>query len=213
MAFPKLLDDLKFIQKLGDNPNTDNGLTAAELKAWFDKAPVVIQDYINNVLIAKLDSLAQDVESFAAGTGFLPIKGGAMSGDIAMGGHKVTGLGTPTDASDAVPMSFLIGRTVPVSGGGTGATTADAARTNLGAVNMVNQVVTLSSGSWSGNTQTVSVAGVTSGNTILVGYNPDSYEAFVDAAIRCTSQSDGQLTFACESIPDMDVNVNVVILN
>lgn len=78
---------------------------------------------------------------------------------------------------------------------------------------MVTTTVTLSASSWSSNAQTVNVSGVTSSNTILVSYNPESYEAYSDAAIRCIGQNNGILTFSCDSIPSVNVSVNVVILN
>lgn len=78
---------------------------------------------------------------------------------------------------------------------------------------MVTKTVTLSASNWSNNTQVVNVSGVTSDNTILVSYDPESYEAYSDAAIRCVSQGNDTLTFTCESIPSVDVSVNVVILN
>ncbi|MGM9626948.1 MAG: hypothetical protein ACI3V4_02490 [Faecousia sp.] len=77
--------------------------------------------------------------------------GGTMSGDIAMDGHKVTGLGTPTEPGDAVSKSAmekaleeLTGGSIPVSveNGGTGATSAADARTNLGAVNKAGDTMT-----------------------------------------------------------------------
>ena len=78
---------------------------------------------------------------------------------------------------------------------------------------MATKTVTLSTSNWSSNTQTVNVTGVTSGNTILVGYSPESYEAYSDAAIRCVGQDNNTLTFSCESKPSVNVSVNVVILN
>ena len=103
--------------------------------------------------------------------------------------------------------------TLPIANGGTGATTASDARINLGAVNMVTKTITLFASNWSSNTQIVNVTDVTSSNTILVSYNPESYEAYSDAVIRCVGQNNGTLTFSCDSIPSIDVFVNVVILN
>ena len=40
----------------------------------------------------------------------LPKTGGAMTGPIAMGGSRVTGLGTPTDAGDASTKSYVDGK-------------------------------------------------------------------------------------------------------
>lgn len=102
---------------------------------------------------------------------------------------------------------------LPISNGGTGATTAADARVNIGAVNMVTKTITLSASNWSNDTQTVNVSGVTANNTILVGYNPESYEAYSDAAIRCVDQGNNTLTFSCESTPSINVSANVVILN
>lgn len=102
---------------------------------------------------------------------------------------------------------------LPISSGGTGATTAADARVNIGAVNMVTKTITLSASNWSNDTQTVNVSGVTANNTIIVSYNPNSYEAYSDAAIRCIEQGNNTLTFSCENTPDVDVPANVVILN
>ena len=60
---------------------------------------------------------------------FLPTAGGSMTGAIAMGGNKITGLGTPTDAGDAVTKSYADGM-LPLSGG-----------TMTGAINMGNQAI------------------------------------------------------------------------
>lgn len=57
MAIPKFTEDIAYIEKLGDNPNTDNGLTAQELKEEFCKAPLAIQRYINEVLLPGLEGI------------------------------------------------------------------------------------------------------------------------------------------------------------
>ena len=50
MSIEKMSADLKIIQKLGTFPNTDDNLTAEELKAKFDEAGLKIQSYINETL-------------------------------------------------------------------------------------------------------------------------------------------------------------------
>lgn len=139
-------------------------------------------DFIRN----KPDRDIQDAKNTANAA--LPKSGGAMTGPIAMGGNRVTGLGAPADAADAVNKAYVDGKKKAVT-------------------------VTLTVSGWESGAQTANVDGVTAGNTILVGYSPDSFEAYTDAGIRCTGQGEGTLAFVCESAPDADVNVNVVILN
>ena len=60
----ELLDgDLNIIQKLDDEPNDVGGLTAAQLKAEFDKAGNIIKDYLNGTLIPAV--LASDATEAA----------------------------------------------------------------------------------------------------------------------------------------------------
>ena len=54
MAIPKMTDDLEIIQALSDLPNSEDGLSAQELKAKFDAAGLAIQKYINKNLIPSL---------------------------------------------------------------------------------------------------------------------------------------------------------------
>lgn len=51
MAIPKMTDNLNIIQALSDLPNSEDELTAQELKAKFDEAGLTIQNYINEILI------------------------------------------------------------------------------------------------------------------------------------------------------------------
>lgn len=54
MAIPNMTEDLKIIQGLSDLPNSEDGLTADELKEKFDHAALAIQTYINTILIPGL---------------------------------------------------------------------------------------------------------------------------------------------------------------
>lgn len=68
---------------------------------------------------------------------WLPLNGGTMSGDIAMGGHKITNLGAPTNANDAVRQADLKVVSDEVDGiisGTTGITLAPATTTKIGGV-------------------------------------------------------------------------------
>lgn len=54
VEIPLFEDDLVIIQKLDDEPNDVGGLTAAELKAEFDKGNLTAQTYINQTLIPRI---------------------------------------------------------------------------------------------------------------------------------------------------------------
>lgn len=82
-------------------------------------------------------------------------------------------------------------------GGGTTATTATA---------------TLTAAGWSNNTQTVSVAGVSASNVVIVTYAPASKSAWTAADIYCSAQGSGTLTFTCATTPTVAINANVLIL-
>lgn len=73
--------------------------------------------------------------------------------------------------------------------------------------------VTLTAASWSGNTQTVSVTGVTDTNNVAVSPSGrDSTTAWADGEVLCTSQGSNTLTFTCTTVPTADITVSVVIL-
>ena len=126
-----------------------------------------------------------------------------MQGDINMDGHAVTGINNPVADGDAVNKAYF------------DSTLEELIKSGTEFINSKKKAVTvtLPAAGWAENAQSVNVEGVTAGNTILVGYSPDSFESYSDAGIRCTEQGAGTLTFVCESTPDADVNVNVVILN
>lgn len=125
---PQFTDDLNFISRLGDNPNTDDGMSSADLKAEFDKAPKIIQQFINNYVIPALNN-------YIMGNGYLQTSGGYMTGPIVMQGNKVAHLGDPEADGDAVNKGYadkLIPSIIPVEKGGTNANTAEEAREKLG---------------------------------------------------------------------------------
>ena len=73
---------------------------------------------------------------------------------------------------------------------------------------------TLTASGWSGNDQLVSgLTGVTVSNVVLVAPHPDSYYDYVDNGIRCTGQpANESLSFQCQTIPSVDVKINVLAL-
>ncbi len=55
MSFTRFTTDTQNISALTDRPNDMEGMTAAQLKAAFDKAGTDIAEYINNTLVAELE--------------------------------------------------------------------------------------------------------------------------------------------------------------
>lgn len=115
----RLTEDVANIQKLGDNPRTDNGMDAAELKAWFDKAPEAIKSFLNESMIPDIerkfrsqdewaDTVDEAINSFVKGEGFVPLDGSQpMTGDLNMDGHRVVGVADPTDGSHATNKKYV----------------------------------------------------------------------------------------------------------
>lgn len=56
MSFSIMNDDVQIISKLGDEPNEDDGLTAAGLKAKFDEAAVLLKQ-AHNALVNALNAM------------------------------------------------------------------------------------------------------------------------------------------------------------
>ena len=100
-----------------------------------------------------------------------------------------------------------------LKGDGAGSVTAAVKGTDYAGPS-VGVTVTLSASGWDADTktQTVSVSGVTSTANCIITAAPDSYMAYAEAGVRCTTQGAGTLTFACETVPTADVAANVLIL-
>lgn len=75
-----------------------------------------------------------------------------------------------------------------------------------------SQTVTLYEDSWTNNTQTVNVTGMTANKNVVVTYDPASRADYIAADIYCSSQGSGTLTFTCQRVPEYAIDVNVVIL-
>ena len=73
--------------------------------------------------------------------------------------------------------------------------------------------VTLSSSGWSSSTQTVTATWVTASNTVIVSPAPSSLTDYADAGIYCSAQASNSLTFSCDTEPENDIVVNVLIMN
>lgn len=79
-------------------------------------------------------------------------------------------------------------------------------------VSMQTAVASLSASGWSNNMQTVSVEGITKDSVVIVTPAPGTHEKYSGCAVRCSAQADGTLTFVCTTVPDVDVEANILIL-
>lgn len=99
--FTTLTTDLDNVQKLDDLPNAVGGLSAAQLKAVFDKAGDDIKTFINTVLLAELES-----------------KTAGNAGAYKIGVEPIVGLTGVTNVHDAISAlldAFVTG-TLPPGG-------------------------------------------------------------------------------------------------
>lgn len=110
MAISTLNDDLNIIAGLGDNPNTDNNLTADELKAKFDAAPLIIQKFINEILVPVVNQNTDSVSKK------LNSSGGDMTGALNMNGNMLAGLPDPTEDGHAASMGWVLQKIIDVTG-------------------------------------------------------------------------------------------------
>lgn len=175
MAFTQLTTDMDIIVKLPDNPNSDAGLSAAQLKAKFDEGGKAIKAFINDTLLDEVGDMSKaDYDTNADG--------------------KV-------DAADSADEATILATARTITVGGKANTfdgSADITFTlaNIGAAAASTApTASLPVASWSSNAQTVSVTGVTASNHVIVTPDPASYVEWGDCVVRCTAQGAGTLTF------------------
>lgn len=73
--------------------------------------------------------------------------------------------------------------------------------------------VTLTAAGWASSSQSVSCAGITAGNALIVASAPENYEAYSKAGVYCAAQTEGALTFRCKSTPSASLTANIMILD
>ena len=78
------------------------------------------------------------------------------------------------------------------------------------------KIVSLAIANWTGEaapfTQTITVEGMTAASNIIVAPAPTSLDAYGSAQVRCTEQGANSLTFSCDSAPESDLTVNILIV-
>lgn len=137
----------------------------------------------------------------ATDVGALPTTGGTMTGDIAMSGNNVTGLGAPSDNADAANKSYV--------------------DTALNGVKTVPVSATLTVAGWTGSApyvQSVTITGLTDAKKAMAypvyGSDTPTNVALKEACgmVSFASRSSSTLTFTClEDKPTVDIPITVEV--
>lgn len=239
MAIPTLDQDLNIIQKLDDYPNDVDGMSADELKAKFDEAATEIAKYINETLIpaikaanipfAKVSGIESETVQGAVEETYAAVQG-AVVGKIPNASITMAKLASDVTAkleglasadtelaaaiqnlSDSVSASFA---SVDAS--------LDGKQPKQKALSF-----TLNSSGWQKNEevggyyQTVQVEGLDPSTPVVVvdvdlPINTTSRDVILNAWIigpgkNKASQGYGNLTFYSDSIPEVNIPINVGI--
>ena len=137
------------------------------------------------------------------------------------GNVPLTGADIPQSSNDPTSMSTAIsGKQAKITasgllkGNGSGGVSAAVAGTDYQSP-VKAATVTLSANAWSGNSQTINVSNVTAGSLVTVAPVPTALNrtAYLEAGVYCSAQGAGTLTFVCEDVPSVNLNVNIQIIN
>lgn len=202
MALTRFSGDAEVISQLDNQPNDNDGLSAAQLKAKFDQFGTTYKEFLNNTLIPELESAINAAATGVGTSGF----SGAILTDNTVTAEKLSS----TDGIQAVSTAVIR------DGAVTEQKLSSALQTLLasiaGKTTHSTASVTLEAGqtSW-----TKTVSGVTASNEIIAtaGVDSTSHTLWSNCDIYCTGQSANTLTFAARSAPSSAVTVNILILN
>lgn len=214
MAIPKLETDVRIVSQIPNYPGSEGGLSPEAFKEKFDEAPQIIKDFINNVLIAELNSLVDvqallnnvidntltlpDKAAGAKATGDalgkkLSITGGTLQGVLNMSGNEVQQVGYPSAGSSAVNRSYVDNK-------------------------HKNAEVVLPASGWSDAapyTQTIAVEGILAADRPHYGVvYSDNWETEKEAfsAVDELDTADGSVTFTCfEDKPSVDLTIQMEV--
>lgn len=137
------------------------------------------------------------------------------------GNVPLTGADIPQSSDDPTSMSTAIsGKQAKITasgllkGNGSGGVSAAVAGTDYQSP-VKSATVTLSANAWSGNSQTINISNVTAGSLVTVAPVPTSQNrtAYLESGVYCSAQGAGTLTFVCEDVPSINLNVNIQIIN
>ena len=205
MALSRYTGNTNYISQLSDQPNDNDGLDPAELKAKFDQFGTEFTEYFNETLLPELETAIN-----AAASG---IPTGGADASILLDGTITNSKLKNTAGSEAVNTNVI--RDGAVTGDKLEASVKAAVDAVGGKASFTTITVTLDKDDWSNKIQTVTATGVTADNTVIATAAPDdtSFSAWSNSGIYAAVQALNSLTFKCRSVPTSDVTVNILILN
>ena len=205
MALSTYSGNTDYIAQLNDQPNDNDGLSAAELKAKFDQFGTEFKEYFNETHLPEVETAIN-----AAASG---IPTGGADASILLDGTITNEKLKSTAGSEAVDTNVI--RDGAVTGDKLEASVKSAVEAVAGKASFTTITVTLDKDDWSNSIQTVTATGVTATNAVIAtSANDDtSYTAWNNCGIHATVQALNSLTFKCRSVPASDINVNILILN
>lgn len=161
------------------------------------------------VTTAKIADLAVTAAKLAAGAvETAKIADGAVTeGKLAAGSVTNTKLGAGAVGTANLKDDLL----VPVAKGGTGAATAAAARSALGAQGEIQIFSgTLTAAGWTNKAQSLQIEGMVEGSEFVAAPSTAAgWAAAADASLYPPTAGNGTLSFTCEETPTADIAVTV----
>ncbi len=189
----------------------DGSVTTAKLAANAVTTDKLLDNSVTATKIKDGEVGANELAANAVATA--KIVNGAVTTDK-LAGAAVTNQKLASEAvgTDNLKSDLL----VPVSKGGTGSTTAEAARQQLGAQGLIqNSSFSLTVAGWTartggGYTQTVTVTGLTANSMFVASpSNEAGWKVAQDANLFPPTAGAGTLTFTCEELPADAITVTV----
>lgn len=137
------------------------------------------------------------------------------------GNVALTGADIPQSSDDHTSMSTAIsGKQAKITvsgllkGNGSGGVSAAVAGTDYQKP-VVAATGILSASGWKNNSQTINLSNVAANSLVTVAPVPTAQNrtAYLEAGVYCSAQGAGTLTFTCEDVPSVNLNVNIQIIN
>ena len=189
---------------------SDNSVTTAKI---YPQAVTTDKLADNAVTAAKIkDGEVGENELAGLSVSTNKLQNGAVTADK-LGAASVT---AGKLASNAVGTDNLGDLLLPIAKGGTGATTADGAISQLGAQKAIqSNSFSLTTDGWTarsggGFTKTVTVSGMTANKAFVASPSTEAaWKAAADAELYPPTAGDGTLTFTCENQPEAAITITV----